>query len=592
MRPSLLFILPTAVALRTCKLTPSDRDWPSLQEWAALNSSIGGALLQTHPAASSCYRGNPLHSSVACKTVEANWTESAFHASLPESITSPLYANDSCLPPSATVYNATAGCALGGYPAYVVNATSDVQIAAAARWASHKNIRIVIKGTGHDLNGRSSGAHALSIWTRHLKHVQLLTNWRIPGSNETDAVLVAGSGLNYGEAVLAALDGGRVIVSGNDATVGLGGHIQGGGHGPLSSTHGLAADNIYQARVVTTQGDILTADATQNQDLLWAIRGGGAGQYGIVTEYVLKTHPAPATVVCPALSLSPADNTSAAYEASWKAFAVLLQDLPDLMDSGLAGSMIIQGDPKLGVSVSQGFYAYNMTASAAIALIKPTVKRMQAVAGSSTHAPSVAISTTASYSSYRAFFEGLMAGGSSTAGAMSMISSHLLGRAELSDLDSDRLVAYAKRFLNGTGEAKSKLAVIGLQGGPGPANVDPNMRGALLPAWRSTYIHAMSYSATFDTTLTPKKMLSKTAAQLSNTTEKLWREWAPNTGAYMNEGNPFTPYFKKDFYGASYDRLLEIKKKYDPTESLFVLSGVGSDHWDYDLMTGSLCRVD
>ncbi|EXU99309.1 hypothetical protein X797_007444 [Metarhizium robertsii] len=154
MRPSLFLILPAAVALRTCKLTPSNSAWPSMRELAALNSSIGGALLQTRPAASSCYRGNPFHSPIECKTVNASWSESAFHASLPESITSPLYANNSCLPPDAPGYNATAGCTLGGYPNYVVNATNDVQIAVAARWASHRNICIVIKGTGYDLNKR------------------------------------------------------------------------------------------------------------------------------------------------------------------------------------------------------------------------------------------------------------------------------------------------------------------------------------------------------------------------------------------------------------------------------------------------------
>ena len=154
MRPSLFLILPAAVALRTCKLTPSDSAWPSVREWAALNSSIGGALLQTNPAASSCYQGNPFHSSIKCKTVNGSWSESAFHASLPESITSPLYANNSCLPPDAPGYNATAGYTLGGYPNYVVNTTNDVQIAVAARWASHRNIYIVIKGTGYNLNKR------------------------------------------------------------------------------------------------------------------------------------------------------------------------------------------------------------------------------------------------------------------------------------------------------------------------------------------------------------------------------------------------------------------------------------------------------
>ncbi|QLI73899.1 uncharacterized protein G6M90_00g094460 [Metarhizium brunneum] len=115
------------------------------------------------------------------------------------------------------------------------------------------------------------------------------------------------SGLSCDEAVLAALYGRRVIVSGNNAAVSLGGHVQGGGHGPLSSTYGLATD-IYQAPVVTTKGHILT-DETQNQDPLWAIRCGAAGQYSIVTEPVLKTYAALTTLVNSILSLSLADNT-------------------------------------------------------------------------------------------------------------------------------------------------------------------------------------------------------------------------------------------------------------------------------------------
>lgn len=134
-----------------------------------------------------------------------------------------------------------------------------------------------------------------------------MSNWRIPGANKISAVLAAGSGLSYNEAVHAALDGRRVIVSGNNAAVGLGHHIQGGGHGPLSSTDGLATD-VYQARVVTTQGHIPTGE-TQNQDPLWTIRCGAAGQYGIITEYVLKTYAALTTLVNPILSLSLADNT-------------------------------------------------------------------------------------------------------------------------------------------------------------------------------------------------------------------------------------------------------------------------------------------
>lgn len=93
----------------------------------------------------------------------ANWTLAAFHANLPESISSPVYANNSCLPPGAVGYDEAVGCHLGGYPIYVANATSDEQITLAVKFASDRNIRIVVKGTGHDLAGRFVCLYLLSI---------------------------------------------------------------------------------------------------------------------------------------------------------------------------------------------------------------------------------------------------------------------------------------------------------------------------------------------------------------------------------------------------------------------------------------------
>lgn len=161
--PQLFFsiLISFVEGLPKCKLSPADADWPTPLEWRALNNSINGALIQSRPAASSCYRSNPFDSPLDCKSVETQWSQSEFHANLPESISSPVYANNSCLPPTAAGYNDSAGCHLGGYPSYVVNATSDDQIAVAAKWASDRNIRIVIKGTGHDLCGR----FVLQSWT-------------------------------------------------------------------------------------------------------------------------------------------------------------------------------------------------------------------------------------------------------------------------------------------------------------------------------------------------------------------------------------------------------------------------------------------
>ncbi|SCV47678.1 uncharacterized protein FFB14_09959 [Fusarium fujikuroi] len=203
---------------------------------------------------------------------------------------------------------------------------------------------------------------------------------------------------------------------------------------------------------------------------------------------------------------------------------------------------------------------------------------------------SIVASNTTVHPTYKGFFEALNAGGSNQAGAYSMPSSRLLGRRETSEINQKTLISYLKRMITNLDPEGSGMAVIGLQGGLGPAKTPRSMRGALLSAWRSTYLHAMSYSLTLDTTLTPTETLEKGARELNDSKEKLWQEWAPDTGAYMNEANPYNPSFKRDFYGAFYCRLLRVKEKYDPTESPWVLSGVGSDAWDYSLDTGKLCR--
>lgn len=156
------------VAAQNCKTTPLDSGWPSDAEWAALNKTIGGALLRTTPVASSCWPGNPFNSPYSCEAVKGNWSSGTFHAALPESIDYPIFANNSCLPPGASGYDESRGCELGGLPEYIVNATTAEQVATAMTWAAERNIRITVKGTGHDMNGRYSHHAPLS-------HLQMLT---------------------------------------------------------------------------------------------------------------------------------------------------------------------------------------------------------------------------------------------------------------------------------------------------------------------------------------------------------------------------------------------------------------------------------
>jgi FAD/FMN-containing dehydrogenase len=79
-----------------------------------------------------------------------------------------------------------------------------------------------------------------------------------------------------------------VVVAGSAQDVGIMGWFTGGGHGPLSSTYGMGADNVLQIQIVTPTGDFLTANACQNPEIFWAIRGGGGGTFGVVTEVTMR----------------------------------------------------------------------------------------------------------------------------------------------------------------------------------------------------------------------------------------------------------------------------------------------------------------
>lgn len=139
---------------QNCKNAPQSDRWPSSEDWNALNKTLDGCLLRTAPAGSACYEGNPLNSPYNCTDVKNGWNLGAVHASWPESISYSIFTNNSCVPPGIVGHDKDKGCVIGGLPQYVVNATTEGQIGKAMAWASERDVRIVIKSTGHDFNGR------------------------------------------------------------------------------------------------------------------------------------------------------------------------------------------------------------------------------------------------------------------------------------------------------------------------------------------------------------------------------------------------------------------------------------------------------
>lgn len=223
-------------------------------------------------------------------------------------------------------------CDFGNYVRYAVNVSSADDVVATIAFAQENNIRFVIRNTGHDYLGRSTGAGSLSVWTHYLKDIEFL-DWS--DASYTGQAVKVGAGVQGYEILAATKARHLVVVGGECPTVGLaGGYTQGGGHSALSTNFGLSADNVLEWEAVTADGQIVKASPTENPDLYWALSGGGAGNYAIVTSMTVKVFP-DSYVGGGTLAFYSADTTADAFYEGINAFHAAL---PAMVD---AGSMVV-----------------------------------------------------------------------------------------------------------------------------------------------------------------------------------------------------------------------------------------------------------
>jgi len=166
-------------------------------------------------------------------------------------------------------------------PSAIVRPASIADVIQTVRLAREQQLPISVKGGGHSVAGKSVADGVMMIDLAGMREIQV---------NPGRQTALAQGGATWGEFDRECERFGSATTGGVISSTGVCGLTLGGGIGWLMGKHGLSCDNMISADLVSADGAHLTASASQNEDLFWAIRGGG-GNFGIVTALEFRLHP-------------------------------------------------------------------------------------------------------------------------------------------------------------------------------------------------------------------------------------------------------------------------------------------------------------
>lgn len=450
---------------------------------------------------------------------------------------------------------------------YAINISDAATAAAGIQFARDKNLRLIIKNTGHDYLGGSVGKGSLALWTHHLKDIKFVDKYKT--AHYTGAAVQIGAGVQFGDLYKASSDRGLRVVGGSCPSVGAaGGWRQAGGHGPLASSYGLGADNALEYQVVTVDGKCLTASPTENRDLFWAISGGGAGNYAVVISVTIKAYK-DGPVAGSTLTFPNTNNDVywAAVEA-WMRHLLVLDRIPGFASETLltqssfsiVGATLPGGDVDRMTQALGPFYE-----NLAKLNITPTVNE------------------TAVQSNYLEHYLKYIAGDIQYPRNIT-IGSRLIPRSLVQN--SRRLEKLTARFRDIISSGDTVIYLLGYNVTAERAGIRPGSN-AVTSAWRDSLF--LTNVVTLEPDRASWATMSGNMARM-NTWQDQLRELTPGGGAYLNEGTYNTPQWKADYFGGTYDRLRAIKARYDPQSVLYARPGVGSDEY-VERPDGHLCKV-
>ncbi|KAK4675187.1 hypothetical protein QC764_500540 [Podospora pseudoanserina] len=587
-----------------CRTFPGTSDWPSVTEWSKFGNFLNGSLLRPEPAQAACYPG-PLQNQTRCQWLVTQAGQTHFWLDEPLTTLTEWPQGSTCVLSA----NATGECERGGWPEYVVNVTSVRDVQAAVNFARNKNLRVVIKNTGHDFGGRSMGAGSLSIWVHNLKTFEYLPSFTM--GKYTGPAAHVGAGIESFELFNHMFKSNISLVGPGWGTVGaVGGWVSVAGHGTLTSKYGLGADQVLSINVVTADGQFLTVDPFNHDDLWFALRGGGGSTWGVITSVVVKAYPPINTVTVP-LNFGnigfPSNSTDGTYPLPIRVATGqpppntnFMNNKPDQFWEGVKISYhyCLKVQELGGYCFSYIFplgnnsFAFtsnqiipNITASEAIAALQPLYTQLNAL--------SIPVSLPSSGQILPTLYAGNGQRTGSSNPANTRYRSRLFPRKNLVDPALWNKTFAAIRsgveegglVFHGWGYAPTCKKA----GYPGCEN------SAVHPAWRETVLPAALME------VIPARWTAAQAKVNDEHTYKytdVFKQLTSGAGSYMNEGDPAEKNWQDSFFGVNYKKLLKIKGKRDPWGLFWAQTTVGSEEWRVATadgypagQNGRLCRV-
>jgi FAD/FMN-containing dehydrogenase len=158
-------------------------------------------------------------------------------------------------------------------------------VSAAIMFARQHRLETAIRSGGHSVDGRSS-TEGMVIDVTPMDAVSV-----------EDGVATVGAGVRLGALYDALQPHGLTVPAGSGHSVGIAGLTLGGGLGILGRKYGLTCDHLLRAQVVLADGRVVECDEQRNEELFWGLRGGGGGNFGVVTSFVFRAVPAPEVTV-------------------------------------------------------------------------------------------------------------------------------------------------------------------------------------------------------------------------------------------------------------------------------------------------------